>query len=77
MNRRLMFAVDMIPQFTGIGGTLENLREHVIAFAPGRVNLIGEHTDYNQGLALPFAIDDGVTVDGRAIDANRIDAVAV
>ena len=32
------------------------------AFAPGRVNLIGEHTDYNDGLALPFAITAGVTV---------------
>ena len=32
------------------------------AFAPGRVNLIGEHTDYNGGLALPFAIERGVTV---------------
>ena len=31
------------------------------AFAPGRANLIGEHTDYNQGLALPFAIERGVT----------------
>ncbi len=32
------------------------------ARGPGRVNLIGEHTDYNDGLALPFAIDRGVTV---------------
>jgi galactokinase len=36
------------------------------AFAPGRVNLIGEHTDYNQGLALPFAIAEGVIVSARA-----------
>ena len=34
----------------------------VRAFAPGRVNLIGEHTDYNDGLCLPFAIERGVTV---------------
>ncbi len=37
-------------------------RERAEAFAPGRVNLIGEHTDYNLGLALPFAIAEGITV---------------
>jgi len=30
--------------------------------APGRANLMGEHTDYNQGLVLPFAIGQSVTV---------------
>ncbi|MBV9804676.1 MAG: hypothetical protein JO130_15855 [Solirubrobacterales bacterium] len=47
------------------------------AFGPGRVNLIGEHTDYNQGLALPFAIADGVTVRFGPLGDRRIEAVAV
>ena len=42
------------------------------AFAPGRVNLIGEHTDYNRGLALPFAIAEGVTVRAEALPGERI-----
>jgi galactokinase len=41
-------------------------RERAAAFAPGRVNVIGEHTDYNQGLALPFAIAEGVRVRAEA-----------
>ena len=51
--------------------------EVVAAFAPGRVNLIGEHTDYNGGLALPFAIAEGVTVQARATNGEVVSAHAV
>ena len=52
------------------------MRDDVTAFAPGRVNLIGEHTDYNDGLALPFAISEGVTVRARRGSLGRVDAIA-
>jgi len=39
-------------------------------FAPGRVNLIGDHTDYLGGLVLPFAIQLGVTVEVDACEAR-------
>jgi galactokinase len=48
----------------------------VTAFAPGRVNLIGEHTDYNGGLALPFAIAEGATVRAWALGEGRVEVVA-
>jgi galactokinase len=51
--------------------------ERATAFAPGRVNLIGEHTDYNQGLALPFAIAEGITVQATASDGERVYAHAL
>ena len=40
--------------------------------APGRVNLIGEHTDYNEGLVLPFAIDRTTTVAVAARSDRRV-----
>ena len=44
------------------------------AFAPGRANLIGEHTDYNGGLCLPFAVEFGVTVTAELRGASGIAA---
>ena len=43
----------------------------VIARAPGRVNLIGEHTDYNDGFVLPVAIDREVRVAARRRPTQR------
>ena len=40
--------------------------------APGRVNLIGDHTDYTGGLALPLAIDRQIVVRGVDTDAPVI-----
>ncbi len=42
----------------------------VLTFAPGRINLIGEHTDYNGGFVMPAAIDKGLWVTGRIVDGE-------
>ncbi len=44
----------------------------LVSQAPGRVNVIGGHTDYNQGLVLPFAIQLGVTVALAPRDDSRV-----
>lgn len=49
---------------------------HIIQ-APGRVNLIGEHTDYNDGFVLPCAIDYQAIVAASRRDDNIVRVVAV
>ena len=51
------------------------MAETLVAFGPGRVNLIGEHTDYNDGLAMPFAIERGVTVTATPAKRWSVDAL--
>ena len=48
----------------------------VIASAPGRVNLVGEHTDYNEGFVLPMAIDRRTVVAAAPRDDGRTIAYA-
>ena len=50
----------------------EWLSPDVIASAPGRVNLIGEHIDYSQGFVLPFAISFRTTAQIRRRDDQVI-----
>src|SRR6187455_3588093 len=49
----------------------------VVTRAPGRVNLIGEHTDYNDGFVFPAAIDRATYVAARPRDDNKIHIFAV
>src|SRR6478609_283149 len=49
--------------------------ESVRARGPGRVNLIGEHTDYNGGLSMPFAIERGATVTAEPAARFTVDAL--
>ncbi|QIZ51913.1 galactokinase [Dickeya zeae] len=45
--------------------------------APGRVNLIGEHTDYNDGFVLPCAINYSTTISAAPRDDRQIRVIAV
>jgi len=46
----------------------------VLTFSPGRINLIGEHTDYNDGFVFPAAIDKGIV---SGIQKNTKDVCSV
>lgn len=52
-----------------LGGATDDVRW---ARAPGRVNLIGDHTDYQDGLCLPIAIDRNVLVGFRPRGDGRV-----
>jgi len=44
--------------------------EPVLIFSPGRINIIGEHTDYNDGFVMPAAVDKGIVAGIQKSNSN-------
>jgi galactokinase len=51
--------------------------EPIIVRSPGRINIIGEHTDYNEGFVLPAAIDKAAYIAASLRDDDEIHLVAM
>lgn len=49
----------------------------IVVFSPGRINLIGEHTDYNEGFVFPAAINKGIAIAIGKSDSNSSISYAV
>jgi len=52
-------------------------KPEICAKAPGRVNILGEHVDYNQGVVMPMAIDREVTIIARKISQPAVHLIAM
>ena len=55
-----------------VSSVVEETMPSISSFAPGRVELLGNHTDYNEGLVLSASIPQGVRASGALRDDGRI-----
>ncbi len=51
---------------------IRSVERSVRVRAPGRVNLIGEHTDWGEGFCLPIAVEAALTLEGEARDDGEV-----
>lgn len=51
--------------------------EPIMIFSPGRINIIGEHTDYNDGFVFPAAVNKGIVAALQKSDSNQTNLYAV
>ncbi|WP_370479281.1 galactokinase [Tamlana flava] len=52
-------------------------KEPILVFSPGRINIIGEHTDYNDGFVFPAAVDKGIAAAISKSDSGKSTAHAL
>ncbi|TXD49813.1 galactokinase [Polaribacter sp. IC073] len=52
-------------------------KEPLLVFSPGRINIIGEHTDYNGGFVFPAAVDKGIAAAIQKSDVDGCIAIAL
>lgn len=52
-------------------------KEPLLIFSPGRINIIGEHTDYNDGFVFPAAVNKGIAAALEKSDSNLSTAYAL
>lgn len=52
-------------------------QDPLLIFSPGRINIIGEHTDYNDGFVFPAAVDKGIAAAIQKSDTGSSTAIAL
>ncbi len=61
----------------GFASAFGNATNVAVAMAPGRVNLLGDHTDYNDGFVLPMTVDRGVYIALRKREDRTVRVASV
>ena len=69
MNNSIETVISHLQKYSG--------RPDIVIKSPGRINIIGEHTDYNEGLALTFAADKSIYFAGRINKSDVINLFAL
>ena len=69
MKEEMTMKNTILKKFTEVFGEKEGVKTY---FAPGRVNLIGEHTDYNGGHVFPCALTIGTYGAARRRTDNKL-----